>query len=350
MAITLIDGFDLYGSFNDAIATGLWNVVDTVLIDPTGGRFGGAALKATGLSAGAQYCNCSCQFATNKTNFISVSYKISALPTSGSTSLFSVFNDSNSRLFTLSVAANGAIYVIDASGAQDTSSPTGAIIANTYQRIEAKFNPGTSTTTGSLEVKVDGAVIVSLTGKNYYYANGGAFIRFFGVVGLGRPVVWYDDLVVNDTTGGRNDDYLGDVRIDILRPVSDTEQADFATSTGSDGFALIDDPISANDGDATYIESITPGDKSEFNLSNIIGSSDILGVQARICATKTDAGSRTFRAYIKSGEAVANGEAVAPATYYGWSKSGIWDSDPNTEDEWSEAGLNNLQLGIELVS
>lgn len=350
MALLMMDGFDCYGSFADMIATGTWLVGNSAPVaDTTGGRFGGGSMKMPGVVAGTQYVSLVQAFNTNATYFISFNLKTEALPASGAYSVFGLFNPTNSRLFTVNLASSGALYVTDAAGAQDTSGTTGAI-STSYRRVEIKFNAGTSTSTGSLEIKVDGVVVVSLTGKNYYSATGGAQMRFFGIAYNGRPAIWFDDLVVNDTTGSANNDYLGDIRIDTMRPFGDTEQADFALSGGADGSALIRDTIHAPDGDASYIQTSTPGAKSEFDLTNIIGSSDIYGVQARTCCEKTDAGPRTYRAYIKSGEAVADGLELALPTNYAWASNGIWETDPDTLDVWNEVGLNNLKLGFELVS
>ena len=87
-----------------------------------------------------------------------------------------------------------------------------------------------------VELRLDGAPLLSFTGDT---RNAGtaeiAMVRFSNhhISSGNRHTLRLDDVYVCDTSGGRNDDFLGDVKVVTLRPNADTAQADFTPSAGS---------------------------------------------------------------------------------------------------------------------
>jgi hypothetical protein len=280
---------------------------------------------------------------------------IDALPGSSGPSIIQVFpNNTSTRIFTLTLLQSGSIQITDANSTITAPSLTGVIAPSTWYRIEIKFNMGTSTSTGVVEVRVNGTLVSSVTGANLWQSGvGGAGIRIFNQSSSSNTAATYfDDFVINDDSGSINNDYLGDVRIDNVRPAADTAQADWTLSTGSDGYALIDDALSASaDDDSGYVEGGTAGSKSEFTCSALSGTSaNINAAQIRLRAERSDAGNRTYRGYLKSSSAVANGPTLAPEVGYVWDFNGIFETDPNTSAAWDDSGVNGVKLGLEVVS
>jgi hypothetical protein len=353
MAIVLMDGFDCYKDVADMMATPGWSTpfdIDDLAIDKTGGVFGGAALTVPGtLATTAFQRNCQCD--NTKTYVVGFWFKASALPPSTSLRMFQLLTYDASRILTLYLTRTGSFNAQDISSTNYNPTVTDVVPVNSYVRVEIKFKPGTSASTGTLEVRVGGTVILTATGVNLYAASGIAMLRLQGIEKSAPYIkVWFDDLVVVDDTGTTNNDYLGDIRIDTLRPNADTPQADFDLSAGTNGYDLIDDALGSPD-DASYLESYTPGDKSEFDLSNLIGgSTGIMGVQTRVRAQKTDAGVRSYRAYLKAGTEVANGPTISPGTGWAWHLNGIMEQSPETAAAWTDADIGDLKLGVEVVS
>ncbi|CAA2141463.1 hypothetical protein [Hyphomicrobium sp. ghe19] len=353
MAIVLMDGFDVYNDLNDFMGTPGWTSTNGnagtaggAAISRTGGAFGGGALQ-WGTTSITYPMQRQCPFDYDKTYVVGFYYKPSGLPTS-SFQVCGVYTSASTRLFGLFLTSTGTFSVTDQTTNYAAATPS-VIAANAFAYVEIKFKLGTAANTGTMEIRVGGTVIYTLTGLNLFNASPAIGLRLHNPA-TGVASCWFDDLVVLDDTGDANNDYLGGIRIDTIRPNADTEKADFTKSIGSSGYALINDPLGAAD-TTSYVESYTPGAKSEFDLSNLVGGSNgIMAVQPRIRATKSDAGNRTYRGYLKSGSAVANGPTITPGIGWLWHSNGIFEKAPDTAAAWTDAGVNALQLGLEVVS
>lgn len=348
MSLLFMDGFDCYGSTSDLTTAPGWSASGGT-IAPTGGRFGGAAIYCPS-TFGGNSATLGVALGLNTDYFVGFSFKATALPPTAPQPLMALIDASGNLLMYLKVTPTGSIQVADAGNVNLGSPPVGVVSAASWSRIELKFNFGTSNATGSVEVQVNGATIATLSAQNFYRAGGATLLRFFNNSSNGYGH-YFDDLVIYDTAGDTNNDWLGDIRIDTLKPSADTAQADWSPDSGSTGYARIDDPNSAPDGDTSYIQSATVGAKSEFDLTNIIGlSSGINAVQARVCSKKTDAGSRTYKAYLNSNSEVVDGATINPSTDYAWSFNGLFEKNPDGDVVWDDTALNDLKLGLELVS
>lgn len=357
MSLLFMDGLDCYDDLGDVIAPGklVSNSNDTTRINlaPAGGRFGGGALQSM-YAGGNFYVWRLIHPLSLSTDYIfGASVQISAAE-SAARDLFWLEDASQNVALYITATLGGGMQVKNASGTVvGASNPTtGLLPANVWTRVEFKFNMGSSTSTGSIEIRVNDVTVVTLSAQNFFRSGGGASIAMINTNTSGI-VRSFDDITLCDTTGDVNNTFLGDIRIDTLKPSGDTVQKDWTLSAGTAGYALIDDPNGASDGDTTYVSSQVVGNKSEFALSNIIGqSSAINAVQTRVKAKKTDVGTRRYRAYLKSGSAVSNGpEITPPVGSYSWpTTNGLYEKDPNGSLAWTDAAVNNLQLGIELTA
>ena len=353
MAILFMDGLDVYENVDALTATGWSYRVGTTVgtFSTSAGRFGGGAIVALPASNSViwqmQYA-----LANNKDYFWSFSLKVGSLPTAVAQRIVAIVDPVGNTNFLISIMPSGAIRVSDALLA--TTDSAGAVVAaGSWMRVEIKINFGTSTTTGSMEIRVNGATAITLTGQNYFSSAGGALLRYYNDQGTGSPQArWFDDIVINDTTGTTGNTWLGDVRIDTLQPTADTAQADWTKNTGTNGAALIDDTLGTSDGDTTYLSSNTVGNKSEFDVTNLASASvSVFALQMRVCAERSGLSARTFRSYLKSSTAVSNGPTMqAFALTYAWNFGGIVNADPNTSGAWNNTSVNAAQLGLELVS
>ena len=86
---------------------------------------------------------------------------------------------------------------------------------------------------GLAEFRLDGASVLTFSGDT---CNAGtaeiAKVRFSNhhITSSNRHTLRLDDVYFCDTNGGRNDDFLNDVKAVTLRPNADTAQADFTPS------------------------------------------------------------------------------------------------------------------------
>jgi hypothetical protein len=150
----------------------------------------------------------------------------------------------------------------------------------------------------------------------------------FRAQGSGNHDLYVDDVYVCDTSGAQNNDFLGDVRVETLRPDADTAQADWTPSTGTDHYAVVDD-APGYDG-ADYVESDTAGHVDLWEYGDL-GSTpqSIHAVQLVTAMQKTDAGTREARALLKSGTTTANGATRQLSTT--WEQfEDLHETDPDT--------------------
>ena len=153
-----------------------------------------------------------------------------------------------------------------------------------------------------------------------------------------------DAVYLCDSTGSRNNDFLGDLRVVTLRPDADTARTDFTPSAGSSHYALVAEAPD-DDGDASYLESATVGHQDLYAYQDLTGTSAAtLAVQLATVARKDDAGSRSLCAVLKSGATMPNGVTRVLSTSYSLYDY-RFDVDPATGTAWTKAGVDALQAG-----
>jgi hypothetical protein len=123
---------------------------------------------------------------------------------------------------------------------------------------------------GTLSFKVNGIEKLNagagLTGIDTRNGGTAAWTRFAWTNnrntsggGRGTPRIQWCDLVVNDGSGGSHDTHPGDCGVYVALPDGNGGVRDFAPSTGTDDFAVVDE-VPPNDG-TDYLESTAVDDR-----------------------------------------------------------------------------------------
>jgi hypothetical protein len=159
----------------------------------------------------------------------------------------------------------------------------------------------------------------------------------------GDPAVDTDFCPQYDAGTGVATGYIGELQVWPLFPNGDTSEADWAKSTGTSGYALIDE---TDPNDANYIYSVAADDLSEFDLEDL--PEDItyirgLGIHQRL--SKSDAGAAMTKVGMKSVSATSDADerpiTVEP-TYW----RDTIDVDPNSSARWTRDSLNAAWLRL----
>jgi hypothetical protein len=143
--------------------------------------------------------------------------------------------------------------------------------------------------------------------------------------------------------GGKATNYIGELQVWPLFPNGDTSEADWAKSTGTDGYALIDEH---SPDDSDYIYSLTAGDLSEFDLEDLpveITYIRGLGIHQRL--SKSDAGAAFTKVGMKSVAATTDADerpVTVEPTYW----RDTVDVDPNSSARWTRESLNAAWLRL----
>lgn len=220
-----------------------------------------------------------------------------------------------------------------------------------YVYIEVKVVM--STTVGAWVVRVNGVEVLNVTGINTGDASVSQFS--FGNQGNGNTSTRdYDDCVLMDSTdatatqGAPFNDFLGDVRIDALRPDGAGDSTQLTPSAGSNYQCVDETP--RND-DTDYVSSATVGQKDLYTVGNLASSTGtVKAVLVTLRARKDDAGTRTIKAKVKHGGTEGNGADQGLSTTYSYLPQDVFGLNPSTSAAWTIAEVNAMQAGVEIVA
>lgn len=208
-----------------------------------------------------------------------------------------------------------------------------------WQLLEISYN----TITGVFTVRVDGVVIGSSFASKVFSPNK---IRF-GVLSW-RSTTFFDDLAINDSSGSTQNSWCGDGIIHAIIPNGAGSSTQFTPNTGANWAAVDDVPY---DGDTTYVWSSTSGHKDLYNMTTISipAGSRIVAVQPVAVAKRMDSGSSdSLQVGIKAGATEDFSSSIVAPTFYGNLYGKIYEKNPDTNADWTQANLDGVEGGIRI--
>lgn len=147
-----------------------------------------------------------------------------------------------------------------------TLSATGTIplLSSTWYVLEWHLKIDNSA--GISEVKVDGVADATTGSTDTQPGAETTFDNLYLSSNAGSASTYFDDLALNDTSGGVDDSWCGDGKIILLTPNANGDSSDLvgSDSDSTNNYLLVDD-IPA-DSDTTYVQSATPDDYDLYNL------------------------------------------------------------------------------------
>jgi hypothetical protein len=210
------------------------------------------------------------------------------------------------------------------------------MVANQWYHFQMKVV--VHDTTGSVEVRLNGAVVFSAT--NIDTRNGGVVGTIDTIGWRGDFTAYFDDMWIDNSA------FLGDCKIEPLRPTGAGDSTDFTPSAGSN-WQNVDD--TSPNGDTDYNHSNTVGHKDLFALNNLATvAGTVLGVQMRFRGRKDDAGSRTVKGVLKTGGVEFDSAGLALGDNYLGKTDVLHVVNPDTTAAWTIAEVNALQAGYEV--
>jgi hypothetical protein len=247
---------------------------------------------------------------------------------------------------------NGANQLFFTRGGTTIGTVSKTLTDDIWYYVEIKLTIHDST--GALEVRIDEAVELSLTGLDT--KNGGT--GYIDIIGMGTAggtfsesyEVDYDDLYVLDTTGSTNNDYLGDVHIAAIFPDGNGTTSNLVGSDGNstDNYLLVDE-TSAPNGDTDYVQSNVVGDKDTYPFQDVsFTTGDIYGLQINMYTRKTDAGVRQIASIARLSSTEVDGPNNVQSTSY------IYYMDIREEKPgggvWTATDINNAEFGAKVTA
>lgn len=200
-------------------------------------------------------------------------------------------------------------------------------------------------TAGYIKAKMDGIVIIDITGINTQELTGNTINRtkITSDVVYNSNHSYIDDLYVRTGETTDSDGFLGDIRIDAIVPTADTSK-EFTPSTGTDNYACIDEiPASETD----YVTSGEYGTKDIYRFTNTLSlPGRIIAVQQNTLAKKSTTGiSQGLKHVVRVNGTDYKKDAFTPDSTSQYFYD-IWETNPDNDNEWDIEDINALDAGL----
>lgn len=353
MSLLFLDSFDHYATIDLGLK---WSATSgSATIAATSGRRGGGAMQIPDNTTmrkdigGARTLITG--FAMKITGFTT-----SSDPSSSSSSIhwMTLGNADGTHLY-CSVFSDGSIGVYrrittsaSSAGYGLLGRTTGGVLQpNVYAYVEVKATISASAT-GQVKVLVNGVAVLNLvniiTISAFSTIETISRVLLIGVSGPGSPNnTFFDDLYICDSAGTVNNDFFGDVRIDVVKPNADGTYRDFVPDTGTAHFSRVNEAVADQ---TSYVASSTIGAKESYqfeDLASIVGV--VRGVQIVDVSIKDDAGARSISHLVRSGISEEFSSAIPLSTDRKFYTS-VHERDPATGGNWTQTSINAAEFGI----
>lgn len=235
---------------------------------------------------------------------------------------------------------------IGTQGGTPLANGTKVLVEDVWYYIEMKAYIHDSA--GTVVVKLDGVTEINYGPGDTSY-NGDTSITNISLARAGSggiyPEMAFDDLYICNDQGSTCNDFLGDVRIDCLRPNGAGNSTDFTASTGSN-YQCVDDTTPNDDTD--YVYGSTVGDHDTYAMEDHPSAAgSIYATQSHAWMAKESGGTRQAKIITRSGSTDYEGSAESISDTYQWF-SEIREVDPDTSSAWTISGFNAAQFGTKI--
>ena len=230
-----------------------------------------------------------------------------------------------------------------------------SLTLDAWHHIDVRVVAST-TTTGTLEVWVDGARVINATGVRTAQTTASMGSFSLGMTnaptsqGTGHTADYhaFDDLRVNDTTGSVNAGRCGDESILLMVPTGagDLTQLSRGGTDSGANWSQVDEvpPGSGTD----YVTGATVGFTDLYNLTDVtVSTVSALSVWAQIANPGVGGGS----VYLPTKSPAGQSDGSAFALTAAWTIVGrLLETDPADGLAWSQAKITALQAGCKIAS
>lgn len=252
--------------------------------------------------------------------------------------------------FGVGITGDNRIYAKYGGGTQSSAAGVFTTLKWAYVEVQS-----TCANSGTITVKLNGAVLLTVTGVNTNpsasgIANTVSLCCTAGAV-FGVSLIYYDDVYIldgQDGSGGNpaksaNNDFLGPVHVPCAFPNGPGFYSQFTPLANANWQEVNHLAFS----DAAYVSSLTPGAKDTYGFLPDAGSgAKVFGVQLNVIARKDEAGPRIL-APLYRGEAAdfpQTARELGLSTDYETVQC-QFDNDPATAKTWTSDGVTTGQFG-----
>lgn len=344
MALLFIESFDHYDPAESDELTMKWdNVPVGAYLNPSGGRFGGKAVKIENYG-GFLLKNISGSPQELITGFAFMG--VDSLYGNSGAGFVCFGNADNQNQCLVYPSTDGSISVkrYNAASPFDTSAAS-VLSLNTWHYIEIRAKA--SNTVGEMEVKVDGTTVVFASGEdtlNTGSTENWSSVKFLGEIGGASDFFVFDDLYLLDLSGSKNNDFLGDCRVDTFHPNASGEATVLTPAGGSENFECVSGELYST---ASHVQGNTGIDTYAFPPCGISG--EIFGIQPVYGSGRTEPitsmkSTNIVRVSSTNYSGEEHTETDSPSF-----KTDIFEIDPSDDGDWTATKIDASEFGVKLI-
>ena len=352
MTILWAEGFDHYGTSpnggRDAMLSGAWSSFSAgngtlpfiSNIQKRTGDYSLAIDQIGGATAGAQARRV---LGAGKLIFgVAYGLYLESLPANNNQYGMEIRDNTNTNIVRMAYQSDGALGFAKGGTFTAVGNSDPILTAGAWNHVEIKVI--IDNVVGEIEARVNGSSVFNMTNLDIGVTLA-TQIAWGGLIGFATPLRHFiDDLVPWDDQGEINNDFLGQQRVNLLLPSSDTAEADWVKVGAVNGYDCIDNI--PPDADTTYLSAPNVSDKSEFGLGTLPPETEtIAAAYIAGMAKLEDAGLGSMQFGLVSGSDVSLGPDTALSgayTYYG----SVHELDPSLGSAWTKSGLEAAKLRI----
>ena len=228
--------------------------------------------------------------------------------------------------------------------------PTFSVPINAWFYVELYIKP-MSTSGGRLTIKINGATVCDVTQQTASATVNPSQVYIMAPTGMWSSTWYYqnayfDDIVVNDTSGATNNSWPGMVRLFpiLTRGVGDLQQM---SRKGLDLGYNNGQTREAGSG-ISWLEGSSSGltDLSYMDAPTLPAGAAVSNIIVEV-HSRTQLGAATVKPVLKSGSTQSDGAAIAAPASWGVQQQ-AWPLDPATGSAWTLGALATIQAGAKI--
>lgn len=228
------------------------------------------------------------------------------------------------------------------------------LAANTIHYIE--LHVIISNTVGVVQIRLNGNLEIDLSAQDTSYTPSSDDIKVvqLGILNNGSTPTsgasidaYFDDFIINDTSGSVANDWPNGAGILRLDPNADGNYSQWTPNNGGASYVEVDELSTYGnlpDGDTSYISDMTVTDRTSVALDDTGINGTVLGVMLATYSKNSASGSDAMAQFLRIGGVDYDEADYVSATDYGW-HTDIDSISPATGVAFTTSEIDAMELG-----
>jgi hypothetical protein len=260
------------------------------------------------------------------------------------------FRDSGSEQISLRLGGSTLKLYVSRNG---TTLATANVALNGGAWYYIEFRATIHNTAGAYAVRVNGVPIDGISDATNVNTRGSGTNNFANQVWMhdsanhliGTGHFRYSDFYLLDNSGSSLNDFLGDVRYDVLYPSGAGTYAQFTPSAGSNYETVDESPANTTD----YVTSTADNQIDSYQFADLsVSAATIHAVIVNAFAQKTDTGAKSLAIFCKAsdGNETAGPDQVLGTSWLVYQRVLAQEPAAGGDRPWTVARVNGCEFGV----